>query len=201
MANIKKFLDQSGVSILWGRIQEELDKKALQSEFESLQEKVKNIEESAYDDSEIRKDIDGLEGAIEKLNGEKTEEGSVQYIAAAAVAEIVADAHEDYDTLKEIADWIRNDTTGAASMANDINAVKGKLDGIDGKVTEYVTGALSNYATSGALDEVDGRVVTLENAGYQTAADVEALINTNAIGLTETEINEAIAAAQPTPEA
>ena len=45
--------------------------------------------------------------------------------AKAAVDAIVDGASESFDTLKEIADWIANDQTGAAKMANDIAALKG----------------------------------------------------------------------------
>lgn len=47
-----------------------------------------------------------------KLDGDASTEGSVAY----RVAQIVANAPENYDTLKEIADWIENDTDGAAAM-------------------------------------------------------------------------------------
>ena len=36
--------------------------------------------------------------------------------SAAAVAAIVAGAESDFDTLKEVADWINSDTTGAAAL-------------------------------------------------------------------------------------
>ena len=36
--------------------------------------------------------------------------------SATAVAAIVAGAESDFDTLKEVADWINNDTTGAAAL-------------------------------------------------------------------------------------
>ena len=49
---------------------------------------------------------------------------SIRSVAAEEVAKIVNSADTRYDTLKEIADWIISDTTGAASMANDINALK-----------------------------------------------------------------------------
>ena len=49
---------------------------------------------------------------------------TMREVAAEEVAEIVAGADASYDTLKEIADWIMNDTTGAAQMANDIAALK-----------------------------------------------------------------------------
>ena len=57
---------------------------------------------------------------------------------------IVAGADKSYDTLKEIADWILSDTTGAAKMANDITRLDGILAGIGGTdeeatVVAYVT--------------------------------------------------------------
>ena len=36
--------------------------------------------------------------------------------SATAVAAIVAGAESDFDTLKEVADWINSDTTGAAAL-------------------------------------------------------------------------------------
>lgn len=49
---------------------------------------------------------------------------SIRQISAEEVAKIVNSADTKYDTLKEISDWILNDTTGAASMANDITYLK-----------------------------------------------------------------------------
>lgn len=72
-----------------------------------------------------------LEAKIQTLIGdvEGDDEKSVRTISAEEVAKIVANADESYDTLKEIADWIMNDTTGAAKMANDITALQsGKKD-------------------------------------------------------------------------
>ena len=48
---------------------------------------------------------------------------SARAISAEEVAKVVAGAPTSYDTLKEIAAWITNDTTGAAKMANDISPV------------------------------------------------------------------------------
>ena len=54
----------------------------------------------------------------------------VRQISAEEVAKIVASADSSYDTLKEISDWILNDTTGAASMANDILNLKAQLNAL-----------------------------------------------------------------------
>lgn len=58
------------------------------------------------------------EQAIEVLNG--TGEGSVQKTVANEVAKIVADAPEDFDTLKEMSDWISNHEDDAAAMNSAI---------------------------------------------------------------------------------
>ena len=55
---------------------------------------------------------------------------SVRQISAEEVAKIVNSADTKYDTLKEISDWILNDTTGAASMANDIQSLKAQLNAL-----------------------------------------------------------------------
>lgn len=51
-----------------------------------------------------------------QLNGDSSTEGSVAY----RIAQIIANAPENYDTLKEIADWIENDVDGAAAMNSNI---------------------------------------------------------------------------------
>ena len=44
--------------------------------------------------------------------------------AAEAVTAIVAGADSDFDTLKEVADWIKNDKTGAAALQTDVATLK-----------------------------------------------------------------------------
>lgn len=53
----------------------------------------------------------------EKLDSLDTE---VNERIAQEVTKIITDADEDFDTLKEISDWIKSDTTGAARMQSDI---------------------------------------------------------------------------------
>ena len=208
----KKFLDQTGVSILWDRINQEFaEKEALAA----LEEKVDNMEAGGgYDDSELRGLISDNAQAIETLNG--TGEGSVDKKVADEIAKIVNDnANGSIDTLNEIAAWIVNDTTGAANMANDIAALEEQLVGVDSTVVEtigaMINSALMNdgvdkYALAEDLTELAGRVDTLEKAGYQTAAQVGTAIDNkianldipSVTGLSETEIDAAIASASTT---
>ena len=82
---------------------------------------------SAYTDSAIAAlkldETYAKKSVVSTLIGEDTGK-SIRSVAAEEVAKIVDSADTRYDTLKEIADWIINDTTGSAQMANDISALK-----------------------------------------------------------------------------
>lgn len=54
----------------------------------------------------------------------------IREIASEEIVKIVNSADSRYDTLKEISDWILNDTTGAVSMANDIQTLKAQLNAL-----------------------------------------------------------------------
>ena len=201
--DIKKFLDQAGVSTLWSRVAEEVakvDAKAVKNaediavhagDIATMKGQIAALEAGTYDDTELR----GLIGnnkaaheanaaAIAVLNGDAETAGSVantaNAAAAAKVAEIVANADANFDTLKEIADWILNDTTGAADMANDIAALQGLVG--DKAVAEQIADAISaegldKYALAADLTALVNRVKALEDAGYQNAEAVAAAID------------------------
>lgn len=207
--DLKKFLDQAGVSTLWGRIAEEVakvDKKAVDNAaaikvnadaIATHETKIAALEAGTYDDSEVRGLIaDNVEAiadnaaAIELLNDTAEVAGSVAHtatqIAAAKVAEIVANADADFDTLKEIADWILNDTTGAADMANDIAALQTLVG--DTAVATQIADAiaaegLDKYALASDLTTLADRVKALEDAGYQNAEQVGSAIDTKIAAL------------------
>lgn len=116
------------------------------------------------------------EGAITVLNGEG--EGSVKKQVADAIAGVVNSAPEDFDTLKEVADWIASDTTGAAKMQADIARLDG-ADTVDGSVKKQVKDAVAaeaaiaraaEQANAGAIATEKGRVDGIV-ADYLKAAD------------------------------
>ena len=72
--------------------------------------------------------VDSTEAAINILNGEASVEGSVKKQVADAIAGVVASAPANFDTLKEIADYIAGEGGEAASLVNRISAVKTALD-------------------------------------------------------------------------
>ena len=212
--DIKKFLDQSGVSTLWSRVAAEVkkvDDKATKNaeDIGVLQGKVDALEKGTYDDSAVRELIganavaigenkaahEANAAAIAVLNGNAETAGSVantaNAAAAAKVAEIVANADADFDTLKEIADWILNDTTGAADMANDIAALQGLVGdkAVATQIAEAISAAgLDKYALAADLTTLADRVKVLEDAGYQNAAQVGSAIDAKiaALNLAET---------------
>ena len=91
-------------------------------------------------------------------------------IAADAVAAVVAGAESDFDTLKEVADWIASDKEGSAALqttvsghTDSINAINEDLVALEQKVDGDIanlTTHMSEAAT--ALSEVDGRLDALE---------------------------------------
>lgn len=201
--DIRKFLDQSGVSTLWTRVAaavKTVDDKAAKNaeDIGVLQGKVDALEKGTYDDTAVRELIganataiaanktahEANAAAIAILNGTADEAGSVantaNAVAAAKVAEIVANADADFDTLKEIADWILNDTTGAADMANDIAALQGLVGdkAVATQIAEAISAeGLDKYALAADLNALADRVKALEDAGYQNADQVGSAID------------------------
>ena len=198
----KKFLDSAGVSTLWARIKTELEAKqaAIEAINGTLGEhtttigehtaaiadhafKIEALEAGTYDDTELRGLIGNNAAAIATLNGDAETAGSVANtataIAAAKVAEIVAGADASYDTLKEIADWITNDTTGAADMANDIAELQALVGdkAVATQIAEAIAAeGLDKYALASDLTDLAGRVKALEDAGHATEEAVAAAL-------------------------
>ena len=209
MADLKKFLDQAGVSTLWSRIADEVAKVdakvadnaadivAHGTRLDSAEAKIAALEAGTYDDSELRGLITGNTtaigantAAIEVLNGGAEVAGSVAHTAnaaaAAEVAKIVANADADFDTLKEIADWILNDTTGAADMANDIAALQAQMVGVEETVVKSIAAAIDaalkvegadKFALASDLVALADRVKAIEDAGFQNAEQVGSAID------------------------
>lgn len=135
-------------------------------------------------DAVVKADVDKNTAAITKLNG--TGEGSVSKTVADEIAKVVADAPENFDTLKEIADWIANDTTGSAKMANDIAAIVGTDKGEDGTpksmrtIAEEVANAKveaipnASQTVVGLIKGTDGKVNVAE--GQIKSITTDALI-------------------------
>ena len=117
---------------------------------------------------------------------------SVRTISAEEVAKIVAGAPESYDTLKELADWLAEHETDAASMnsaiqgnKSDIAALKTLIGSIpedadatdivgyiaeaiaDLNIDSYATTAAMNAALANKVDKADGKGLSTND--YTTA--------------------------------
>lgn len=106
-----------------------------------------------------------VEGKLNVLEGEG--EGSVKKHVADEIAKIVNEnANGSIDTLNEIAAWIINDTTGAASMANDIATLNGD-ETKEGSVKKQVKDAVDAeaLARSNADNALDARLDVIEGEG------------------------------------
>lgn len=86
-------------------------------------------------------------------------EEEVRMIVSEEIAEIIDSADTRFDTLKEIADWIISDTTGAAKMANDIAAISSSTSDNKSDIESLSaeTESLRNY-----IDEYSGNTEALE---------------------------------------
>ena len=182
MADIKKFLDSAGVSTLWGQVKAEIAKIP------------------TYDDTQVKADIAANTAAIEAevtrakaaekvnadaiavLNSDSSVEGSVAY----QIAQIVAGADGNFDTLKEIADWIaahpESVTALNAAITNEANrakaAEKANTDAIDAletlvgdvavatQIANAIADAnLSQYALASELTALSTQLSNLKGTG------------------------------------
>ena len=122
---------------------------------DGLQSSINNIQAEVDTNKE---NIKANTDAIAILNGDKTTEGSVAY----QIAAVVADANADFDTLKEIADWI---ATHPDSVATINASIKGNTDAI-ADLKELV-------GTDAVADQIAAAIEELNITQYATAADLE----------------------------
>lgn len=136
----------------------------------------------------------GLVKDVAVLKGDNKTEGSVAY----QIAQIVAGADASFDTLKEIADWIMSDTTGATKMANDISGLKTLVGTLPQDITstnvvdyiaEYVQAQLKNsdlsqYAKAEDLNALRGVVGDETKGLVKDLADVTTKATNNESAIT-----------------
>lgn len=106
-------------------LETEIGKKADSTTVSGIDSRVATIEGDylkGTDKTELANDIKANTDAITVLNGNGA--GSVSKQVADAVAALVNEAPEAYDTLKEISDWISSHAESASAMNSQINANK-----------------------------------------------------------------------------
>ena len=83
----------------------------------------------AKEEADRKAAVAALQSLLDILNSDSNVDGSVKKTVADAIARVVAGAPEDLDTLKEIADYIASDKTGAAEVAAAISALNALTEG------------------------------------------------------------------------
>ena len=106
--------------------------------------------------------------------------------AAKAVAAVVAGADSDFDTLKEVADWIMSDTTGAAALQTDVAGLKTKVSTLESASHTHTNKAELDKIADGDKAKWDNHVANADihvTAEQKTAwsAKQDALANANVL--------------------
>lgn len=158
---------------------------------ESLAGKIKAINETVTtletDLTNLTTRVGANEDAIALLNADETTEGSVKKQVADAVAKIVSEAPEAYDTLKEISDWISTHADSASTMNSNILAnTQGiaALQTLIGTLPEGITASdVVGYIQEAAAAAQAAAEANLENR----ATELETTIATKARFIVATE--------------
>lgn len=126
----------------------------------SLQKTVGN------ENSGLVKQVAENKAAIDTLNGDKNVSGSVAY----QIAQIVSDAPEAYDTLKEIATWITTHAGDAATMNANIAQNTSDIEALEALVG-------STAVATQIANAIDAALKNGETDKYALAADLTSLSN------------------------
>lgn len=109
MADLKQFLDFAGLAE-YDKLIKEFIKTGSTDQIEVLTAKNQEQDEQ----------LSSINLALSVLNSDESVAGSVDSKVKTAVSALVADAPEALDTLKEIADWIADDDSGAVTLVNRV---------------------------------------------------------------------------------
>ena len=115
--------------------------------------------------------------------------------AAKAVADVVAGAPSDFDTLKEVADWIMSDTTGAAALQTDVAGLKTKVSTLESASHTHANKAELDKIADGDKAKWDAHVANADihvTAEQKTAwtAKQDALANASVLAaITSTQVS------------
>ena len=135
-----------------------LQNKVIAGELKSIKSKMGTnesaIKQNTSDITSNTKRIEANETAISTLNG--TGDGSVKKAVSDGIAEVVAGAPEDFDTLKEMSDWISTHETSASAMNSQIQDNKTNIKSLQQRleVKSITESAYSNLSESEKKDVI-----------------------------------------------
>ena len=165
---IKKYVDLTGLTHYDEKIKGTIDEK---------------VKAAKYDDTQVKADIKSNADAIKTLNGNAQTEGSVSKQVADAVAKIVAEAPEAYDTLQEIATWISTHEESASAMnqsiqtnktdiANLVKLVGSLPEGSESKtIVEYIDSKVAGIDFTSAIATAKQEAISAAATDAKTKAD------------------------------
>ena len=113
--------------------------------------------------------------------------------AAKAVAAVVAGADSDFDTLKEVADWIMSDTTGAAALQTDVAGLKTKVSTLESASHTHTNKAELDKIADGDKAKWDTHVA---NADIHVTAEQKTAWSAKQDALANASVLSAITSAQ-----
>ena len=155
---------------------------------EGLSTAIESLKTTVGDEnSGLVKQVAENKAAIDTLNGDKNVSGSVAY----QIAQIVSDAPEAYDTLKEIATWITNHAGDAATMNANIAQNTSDIEALEALVG-------STAVATQIANAIDAALKNGETDKYALAADLTSLseeVSGIKLKLGETSVAEQIEAA------
>ena len=118
------------------------------------------------EETERKAAVAALQSLIDILNSDSNVDGSVSKTVADAVARVVAGAPEDLDTLREIADYIASDKTGAAQLAAAISQLQTLTEKHTSDIAGNASGVAENKAGVAALKTLTaGHTKSIEDLG------------------------------------
>lgn len=146
-------------------------------------------EAATYDDTALSGRVTAIENDYLKTAEKTALQSEISTAKAEAISEAVAavvgeGTSADFDTLKEIADWILSDTTGAASLVTRISAIEsdymktadktalqGEIDALETLVGALPEGAVSTNVVDYIQEAING----LKIGDYAKASELTAL--------------------------
>lgn len=154
----------------------------LQQAITSLQKEVDDLETTVSTNTTnittLRTDVNAAQADITTFKGDETVEGSIEYKVNAAIAKMLEEAPEAFDTLKEIADWCSHHSQEVTQMQSDINTNKTNITNLttlvgtlpatatSKTVVDYIAEAITNADAAKKF----GDIITHNVAEFATAA-------------------------------
>lgn len=162
MAEVKYYLNEVGLRALWKKL-DDRDKEVVKRILDN---------KTAIDllNATATTDTQAPLGSVERTVGDKVAE---------EIAKIVANAPADFDTLKEIADWISTHNDSAASMNSAIQENRGAVSslktllGVDSSTNLWTSSELTGIKADVAQAKED--ITALETAGTKQDRNIERL--------------------------